>query len=257
VDLDSVAEELYALPPEEFVAARDTAAKQAADRELSTAIKALRRPTASAHAVNQLVRDEPATFDDLLVLGDELRTAMSGRGGDVRQLTEQRRALVAELVAGVPDNVRDDVTATLEAATADPQLGEAVRSGRLVKPLRYAGFGEFPDLGDVVATPIPRRTAAQKTAAKKTAKKSPAKAAKEPKPESGPDLTAMRQQVLELSGAADDAQRRYDEAARAVVELRARLEQAEKVRAEAHRAARAAHADAERARRDLGRAERA
>src|SRR3954469_7193150 len=197
MDLDSVAEDLYGLPPEEFTGARDETAKHASDPALKKAIKSLRKPTVSAHAVNELVREHPDEIDELLDLGDELRSAMTGNKGDVRRLTEQRRDLVSSLVAAdLPAAVRDDVTATLEAATADPELGAAVRSGRLVKPLRYAGFGAMPDLDDVVATPVPQRparkkqtTSAKKSPAKKSApKKSAAK--KEAKP--APDLSGLR-----------------------------------------------------------------
>ena len=257
MDLDSVAEDLYGLPPDEFTAARDEAVKQATDPALKKAIKALRKPTVSAHAVNQLVRDHPEDMDHLLDLGDHLRAAMTGDKGDVRRLTEQRRDLISSLVgADLPAAVRDDVTATLEAATADPELGAAVRSGRLVKPLRYAGFGTMPDLDDIVATPVSSgkgRTPAKEAAAKKpAATKMPTN--KPEKPAS--DLTALRQRVLELSGAADDAQRRYDDAVHAAVEARKLLDRAEADRAEAHKAARAAHAAAEQARRELGRLER-
>src|SRR3954453_20759084 len=256
MDLDSVAEDLYGLPPDEFTAARDEAATQATDSVLKKAIKSLRKPTVSAHAVNQLVRQHPDEIDDLLDLGDELRSAMSGNKGDVRRLTEQRRDLISSLVAAdLPAAVRDDVTATLEAGTADPELGAAVRSGRLVKPLRYAGFGAMPDLDDVVATPLPRRPAKKKQTT--STKKSPAKKSapkKDAKP--APDLSGLRQKVLDLAGAADDAQRRYDDAVHAAVEARKLLDHAEAERAEAHKAARAAHAAAEQARRELGRLER-
>ena len=260
MDLDSVADELYALSPDEFVDARNTAAKQAKDPLLAKAIKALRRPTASAHAVNQIVRANTDAIEALFALGDQLRAAMTGQGGDVRRLSEERREAISQLVsAEVPAGVRDDVTATLEAATADPQLAAAVGSGRLVKALRYAGFGEFPDLDDVVATPLrttkqpAKKAAAKKPAAKKAAaKKKPATRPSMP----SPDLVSLRERVLELSGIADDAQRRYDLATRAAVEARAAMDAAEKERADAHRAARAAHAEAEKARRELGRLER-
>lgn len=262
MDLDSVADALYALPPEDFTAARDDEAKRA-DPELKKAIKALRKPTVSAHVVNQLVRDQSDDIDALLEIGDQLRAVMTGDKGDVRRLTEQRRDLVSALVSpDLPAAVRDDVTATLEAATADPELGRAVRSGRLVKPLRYAGFGAMPDLGDAVATALParplstrkpagKRPAAAKPPAKKTPPREPTKPAKREL-----DLTEMRQRVLKLSGAADDAQRRYDDAARAVVEARKLLDRAEAERSAAHKTARDAHAKAEAARRELGRLER-
>jgi hypothetical protein len=261
VDVDDVADQLYQLPPEEFTAARDQFAKGLDDPGTKKAIKALRRPTASAYVVNQLVRDQPSAIENLVDLGEQMRAAMTGKGGDVRGLTEQRRELVSQLVdPDLPANVRDDVTATLEAATADPQLSAAVRSGRLVKPLRYAGFGEFPDLGDVLATPLPTKGAARSSrpkqkSAKVTAERGAKKTAAKAKPAT-PDLDGLRRRVLELSGAADDAQRRYDDASRAVTAARATLEAAEKERTAAHNAARVAHAAAEKARRELGRAER-
>lgn len=268
MDVDDVAEALYSLPPDEFTAARDKAASEATDADARKAIKALRKPTTSAYAVNIAVRDNPDVADELMALADELREVMSGRGGDLRALTERRRELISSLVhPDLPANVREDATATFEAATADPQLGAAVRSGRLVKPLRYAGFGELPDLSDAMATPLrvvkptggsASRPATKAPAEKTAAMKPPAKP-EPPAKKAGPDpaeLDAARQRVLDLSGLADDAQRQYDAAARAAAQARTALDRAEKERAEAHKASRAAHAEAERARRDLGRLER-
>jgi len=264
VSTDEVADRLYALAPEEFTAARDAAAKDADGHERK-AVKALRKPTVSAYAVNMLARHRD---DDLLKdvdLPDDLRRAMAGNG-DLRALSDQRRERIRDLVHAAPETagrdltpaVEEDIAATLEAATADPDLGRAVLSGRLVKPLRYAGFGTLPDLDDAVATPLPARAAPAPTKKGTPAKKSAA--AKKPEPEKeGPspaELTRLRSRVLELAGAADDAQRRYEQASKAVVEARQLLEQAEKERADAHRAASAAHKEAEKARRELGRLER-
>jgi hypothetical protein len=269
VDLDEVAERLYGLPPEEFTAARDAAAREAADADLKKAIKALRRPTAAAHAVNVLVRHRADDVDALVALGDDMRAAMGGDPQEMRRTSEERRERIAALVdPDLPTAVQQDVTATLEAATADPDLGTAVRSGRLVKPLRYAGFGAMPDLSDAVATPLRpsggvrkkpagqrRDTPAQRPAA------DPARPAEQPRRPAKPavpsaDLSAARDRALELAGAADDAQRRYEQAVRAATEARALLDRAEQERADAHRAARAAHQEAEKARRELGRLER-
>ncbi|MBY8851954.1 hypothetical protein K7G98_28190, partial [Saccharothrix sp. MB29] len=76
--IDQVADELYALPPAEFVAARDAHARLAADRgdkALAKRISALRKPTASAWALNLLAREAPADLAAAVALGDELRTA--------------------------------------------------------------------------------------------------------------------------------------------------------------------------------------
>src|SRR4051812_34779104 len=275
VDLDELADRLYALPPEEFTAARDDAVKLADDAAMKKSVKALRKPTAAAHVVNALVRDRSDDVDELLGIGADLRTAMRGDPKTLRTLTERRRELITDLVdADLSPAVQQDVTATFEAATADPQLADAVRSGRLVKPLRYAGFGAMPDLDDAVATPVqtahrpPSRTTATKqssttkTPAKKTSKtddaarRKQAREAEQAAARRTADLDAARAEVLELAGAADDAQRRFDAAARAAVEARALLERAEQERADAHKAARAAHDAAEKARRALGRLER-
>ena len=272
VSIEEVADRLYALEPEDFTAARDDAAKQA-DSDDRKAIKALRKPTVAAYVVNMLARERRDDVEALVALGDDLRKAMAGKG-DIRQLSEQRRTMVRDLVHAATDAARRDLTAaveeeiaaTLEASTADPDLGAAVLSGRLVKPLRYAGFGTLPDLDDAVATPLPARKA---TPAKKSATKSPPtakttaektapanKASTQDDGTSAAELTRLRTQVLDLAGAADDAQRRYEQASRAVAEARQLLDQAEKERAEAHRVASAAHKEAERARRELGKLER-
>lgn len=237
VDVDEIADRLYALAPEEFTAARDEAAKAADSPDLRKTVKALRKPTAAAHQVNRLVRDRPADIAALIALGEQMRAAMGGDAAEVRRLTEERRRLIMSLVGrGLPPATQEDVFATLEAATADPELGAAVRSGRLVKPLRYVGFGALPDLNDAVAvTPKPKQ---------------PAKTTPDP------DLTEIRQRVLDLSGLADDAQRRYELAVKHADEARRLLEVAEAEQAEAEKAARAAHADAENARQELGRLER-
>ena len=278
VSIEEVADRLYGLEPEEFTAARDQAAKDA-DGDDRKAIKSLRKPTVAAYVANMLARARRGDVEALVELGDDLRAAMAGKG-DIRALSEQRRELVRGLVNEAAETsgreltaaIEEEVAATLEAATADPELGQAVLSGRLVKPLRYAGFGSLPDLGDVVATPLPTQRSATKKAApaKQTTKKAPSKKSAAPAKRTGTqsatkqeqegasaaELTRLRSQVLDLAGAADDAQRRYEVASRAVVEARKLLEQAEKERSEAHKVASAAHKEAERARRELGKLER-
>ena len=154
--------ELYALPPEEFTTARDAAAKQAkaaGDPAAGKELKALRRPSAAAWLVNRLAAEQGALLEQLLALGPALAEAQAaGHADDLRALGRQRRQLV-EAVAGtavsaagrpVAGPVRDEVVSTLEAALADPSSAEAVRSGRLVRALSYAGFGEV-DLSGAVA----------------------------------------------------------------------------------------------------------
>ena len=156
------AADLYALPPEDFTAARDAAAAQAkadGDRAAVTALKALRRPSVSAWLVNRLARDEPELLDSLLALGPELAEAQATGSGDaLRELGAELRALVdavtgrAVALAGRPVTtaVQVEVNGTLEAALSDPASAQAVRAGRLVRALSYAGFGGV-DLEGAVA----------------------------------------------------------------------------------------------------------
>jgi hypothetical protein len=166
MNLAQVADELYALTPTEFRAARDERAAQArasGDADLAGAIGKLRRPTVSAWLVNLLVREAAAQVGELLELGGSLREAQQALAGDrLRELSAQRRQLVTAITqdakrlaarAGQPVSAQTEreVRDTLEAALADPDVADAVRSGRLTSALSYAGLGEGIELGDAVA----------------------------------------------------------------------------------------------------------
>jgi len=166
MNLEQVADELYALAPAAFTADRDEQAgraRAAGDAGLAGEIKKLRRPTVSAWLVNLLAREDSGQVDDLLELGRSLREAQQALDGDrLRELSAERRRLVAALTqevqrlaadAGqaVSAQVEREVQDTLEAALADQGMADAVRSGRLTKPLSYAGLGEGIGVSDAVA----------------------------------------------------------------------------------------------------------
>jgi hypothetical protein len=150
--------DLYALPPEQFIAARDEAVKQAkaaGDRRLAAEIGKLRRPTVAAWVVNRLAQERPEMVEELLGLGEALRSAQRNlRGDELRELSMQRRALVSALareavVLARREHRRDnlpvaEVEATLTAALADPDVAEMVRTGQLTRTVEYTGFGETP-----------------------------------------------------------------------------------------------------------------
>ena len=148
-----VADELYALPPEDFRAARDERAAQArasGDKALAREITALRRPVVSAWLVNLLARDEKGQMSDLLALGDSLKDAQQALDGDrLRELSAQRRDLVRAMVTAVKRRAAQDgravslqvereVEATLQAALADPEAAAAMRFPAAL-PLSQAG----------------------------------------------------------------------------------------------------------------------
>jgi hypothetical protein len=160
--LAEIAHELYALPPEEFTAARNTSAAAADDRELADAVRSLRKPAAAAWVLNLLAREEPDRLETLFELGARLRAAQeSGDRAEFTALGRERRTATTELVAAGAELARgyehpvgravlDLVTETLQAATIDPAAAGAVRAGVLVKPFESVGF-EPVDLTDAVA----------------------------------------------------------------------------------------------------------
>ncbi|HET9901301.1 MAG TPA: hypothetical protein VFR46_09590, partial [Actinomycetes bacterium] len=99
-ELDEIVGELYLVPPTDFVSVRNDLVRQArssGNRGLAEKLQGLRRPTQSAWLVNVLARTESAAMKRLSVLGRELRGAQTGLdGGELRQLSEQRRQLIAD-----------------------------------------------------------------------------------------------------------------------------------------------------------------
>lgn len=139
--------------------------------ELAAAIKALRRPTASASLANLLVRRHREQVDKLTELGSAMRQAQAELAvGDLRRLSQQRQPVISALEAevrrlateqghDVSAVTAEELRATLEAAIADPDAAEALSSGRLVGALRYSGFGpaeSAPGLEVPVVAPTPR-----------------------------------------------------------------------------------------------------
>ncbi len=175
MDLNSVAEELYAAAPEDFMSLRServAAAKKAGDRALAKEIGQLRKPTRSAWLVNLLAREAPEELQGLLDLGTALREAQQNLSGpDLRRLSGERHRVVEALArhaAGLAadrghaatEATRQEVVQTLQAALADPSAADVVRAGRAVQSINYGGFGTI-DLGPVPALQRPAERSAQ------------------------------------------------------------------------------------------------
>jgi hypothetical protein len=175
VDLDEVADELYEVPPEEFIAlrtARQDEAKADGDKALAKEIGALPKPSAAAWVSNLLVRGQRPEIEGLVDLGNLLREAQENLAGDqmraldiqrrqlIAALTRQARALAHERGHPISTAVATQVEETLRAAMADPEAGEALLSGRLTSPMSYSGLGTTvarPDLR-LVRPPAAERT---------------------------------------------------------------------------------------------------
>jgi hypothetical protein len=161
--LDAIALELYTLAPEDFTAARNARAG-ASDRSLAARIKALRKPTASAWAVDLLARE--GQLAEALELAGALREAQDDLdSAELARLGRQRRALVAALATqavGLAEDrgvtisgaARADVEKTINAAVMDAAAAAAVMTGRLVRPLEATGF-DAVDVSDAVGGSLP------------------------------------------------------------------------------------------------------
>ena len=253
--------ELYSSGPEEFVERRGVLvarARAAGEASAAKQIAALRKPTRSAWVINQLVRSAPAVSDQLAELGEEFRSAQrSGDGPAIRQLSVRRRRLLDELARQAftasgqdspPAALKDEVTATLGAALADPQFAEQLQAGTLERAVHRDGLGL--DTGPALTLlPSPSDAARPSGTARPSAAKgmpAPARPAASGTPPARPAASATapaRPAANVITPAADLA------AARARAEgerYRQAIAAAEQAVAEADRAADAA-AEAERA----------
>lgn len=150
--LDTAIDRLYGVPPGEFVQRRDELVRSLrADRERAAAaeVKALRKPTVAAWAVNQLARREKMRLRALFAAGDRLRAADGpeslGRARDdertaIEALAGAARALLGGAGHPPSEALVDRVRETLHAAVVDEAVGERVRAGRLEKEERATGF---------------------------------------------------------------------------------------------------------------------
>jgi hypothetical protein len=159
----TAAAELYGADPQEFTDRRKAlaaAAKDAGDADAARQITALRKPTRAAWVVNSLARAEPGAGDRLASLAASLRAAEQAKDGRrLRELSAERgslidaltgQALTAAGVADAPAGLRDEVSATLTAALADPDVAAALAAGTLTRAAQWAGFGFA---GDAARTP--------------------------------------------------------------------------------------------------------
>lgn len=157
--LEDAKAELYEADPDAFTARRQEladSARAAGQPDVAKQIAGLRKPTRSAWVVNRLVRTDPEVRSRLDALAADLRTAADG--GRIRELSTARSRLVDELtrtalasLPAPPAAMREEVTATFDAAIADPEV--AARLGSLPRPEKYAGFGPVGSLASFAAPP--------------------------------------------------------------------------------------------------------
>ena len=287
-ELLAIADELYALPQEEFTPARDAKARELkADKELAASVKKLKKPSVAAWVVNLFVRRAAEQVDQVVAVGQALRQAQEGMdAAELRALTKQRRQLTSAVTQEarrlardeglkVTQAVADQVEATLTAAMLDADCAKAVRSGLLVAALSATGV-DTVDVASAVAVPEALGFAATPTTAgepvrpelhvvpgderarKRTEAEEALAAAQEmldtaeqSVAEAGQAVEALQARSLQLQAEIDEVRRRLSELESSAEETDEELEDAEEKEGEARSAHAAALAARDAAQRTL------
>jgi hypothetical protein len=232
---------LFHGPLEEFTAARNELAKSLrSDGNAAAAdwVKGLKKPSRAAWLVNQMADRKPKDVKRLLDAGRDLREAqeemLSGSADreKLREVAGRERETIDSLVGtaeaigrehGVGSQILDRVGETLQAATSDPEVAEAIRKGRLEKEQRASGLGM---VGVAAPPPARGRKKDEREAEERRARQQTAKRRKE-------------------------AERKLDSAEKKLEREQAKLEQARGKVEEAEQAVHDAEHDAHAARRAL------
>ena len=177
---DDEIDRLYALPLEDFTAARDELARRRreVDAAAGDAVKQLRKPSVAAWALNQVRRSNPERCDALIDAGGRLREAherllSGGARESLEQAVESERGLVVEVAREAERELtsagrstggalQEKLRATLHAVASDAEAREAFIRGRLVREHEASGFGP---LAATSAAPKGRRQPAKKASA--------------------------------------------------------------------------------------------
>jgi hypothetical protein len=188
---DSV-DDLYGLPIDEFTQRRDALAKElrsSGQRAAADWVKGLRKPSAAAWVVNQLVRCRPEEAKELVRAGDGLRSAHErivagdADADELRSAAEAEHEAARGLLADAPGFLDRDghapspatlerVAQTIRAVALDDDARAEFEAGRLTREHAATGFGP---LG---AAPPARPAKRAKKAKTKTSTAKPARPGK-------------------------------------------------------------------------------
>jgi hypothetical protein len=260
LDLPSEADELYALDPADFTAARNElvrALKSEGRRDEAAVVARLRRPTPAAWALNQVARDEPGLLDAAVEAGHRLHeateAAVGGKGDALRAAMAGEQAASGEAVEAAMRHLGERgaelsprLAGTLRAAALDDDVADQLRRGVLSTDHEASGFG-FARGFEVGPTPKkaprqPRSSARAAGSAKAAAGSAKAAAGGEKPPRSDQDEVKARRKAEQ-----EDRRRRRAELRAKVDELRDQAAALDKEAKGQEAAARKARAEAERA----------
>ena len=206
---------LYTAPLEGFTKERNAFAKELrgeGERERADEVKALKKPSLPAWAINQGVRADDKAVKGLLKAGDALRSAheraLGGDADDLRVAMAQeadavetmtmavvRAARPEKLAGGMLDRVRD----TLRAVAGDQELRREFESGRVTRDRKPVGLGGGSGGGKRSGGKRPRRKNGPTAAQRRKADARVTKARKA--------LDTRRREIAEVTKKAETARR--------------------------------------------------
>jgi hypothetical protein len=228
---DDAIDRLYGLPLDAFVGERDALAKElraAGRRDEAAAVKALKKPSVAAWAVNQALRTQGKAARELWQAGDALAAAQEkilageGSGADLRAATERERAAVEPLVdaarglltasgGDLSETTIERVRQTLHAGAIDPEAREEIASGRAARERAPQGlFGG----GEVVAPAASKREREPAASRASTAPARPRRDASAAKPKRDAAAAKPEREATERERKEAAARERKEAAAR-------------------------------------------
>ena len=218
-------QKLYGLPLSKFTAARNARAKELKqeDGELAAAVAGLPKPSLSAAALNELVREDPSEIRALVQSGKRLREAQEAavagkKGADLNAAVREHRVSLDRLQRDLRRRKLSGPTLeksmqTLRVASVDPELQPLLERGILHEDLTAAGFGLDPGL-------VPARPKQPAPAAKPATKP-------KPDPKLRAKLKAAEVELVKAEKRAEQALRDFERAKQDVERARRAVNEAE------------------------------
>ncbi len=256
---------LFRVPPDEFTSTRNRLVahlRETGETASAAEVAKLPRPTPAVWAINQAAHQDRRAVERLLAAADDLKRAQLGRGSTgVAPLAKTYQSAVAALTERSLSNLRETgrataaasrgrVTATLMAASTDPELRKLLQAGQLRREAATVGFDVFGEArpalrvvrrsapaGASSPAAVPSPPPADRDEVRKRAEsRMRVETARADVAGAESRLKALERTEAELRRAADEGRQRFQEARRAaasaraeVARARARLRVAEKI----------------------------
>jgi hypothetical protein len=220
---DKELDRLFALPLDEFTAARNEAVKRlksAGDDEAAERVAALTKPSVPVWTINQLARQDKSAMRALLDAAAKLRKAQERAlaGGDsealraaqaqerdaLRDLTERAGTILEEAGRPASRAVIERIRGTLGAAALAEPTRAALKAGRLTDEVEMSGFDA---LAGIAPSPL-RRGEPRDELAERRKKKAEQERERRRLEKSARDLEALALAAEERADKAEEAAER-------------------------------------------------